>query len=268
MGEDENCRMRSFRWTDYKMKASTWDDLFEEGWISYIIAGEEICPDTGRMHWQGYCHLVGQKRWSFIQKKLKNIWFGKCDKSAQQNYDYCTKDGVVIYEKGKRPLQGERTDINIVVHMVKKGDSEQLIWEKCGSTYLKYHKHIEHCINKFSEPYVGIREVVILWGEAGSGKSRHAYDNNNAEPVSFNHGFFDYLGGEVVCFDDCSYIVEKLGRELFLQITDRYKCRINVKNGYKWWNVKKIYITCNNNPEDWIVDPAVRRRITRIRHFQ
>jgi len=67
-------------------------------------------------------------------------------------------------------------------------------------------------------------------------------------------------------------------RKLFLNITDRYGCPVNVKGTTKTWNTKVLYITSNYDPKNWFPavegnadsdgwDKSIRRRIDEIHHL-
>ena len=71
-------------------------------------------------------------------------------------------------------------------------------------------------------------------------------------------------GAECVLIDDLDH--ESMRRDMFLQLGDKYKCTINIKNGEERWNAKKLAITSNTNPLRWFADDgeAVRRRCAAV----
>lgn len=93
------------------------EQAFETFKLKYIW-GEEICPETGRAHLQGY--VEGTKRFrpseiGFIQPmKWDDFHWEKRKGNQRQNIDYCMKDNTNIVNKGftvRRPLQKITYDI-------------------------------------------------------------------------------------------------------------------------------------------------------------
>ena len=46
---------------------------FNEKQMKYLVVGKEICPTTGKEHWQGYVELKNAKTFSAIKNYLKII---------------------------------------------------------------------------------------------------------------------------------------------------------------------------------------------------
>jgi len=79
----------------------------------YWMAGYELCPTTGRQHWQGWMYLSNARSmkslcslkypWHIEQIRAKD-WVSK-------NQAYCSKGGHIVVE-GILPRQGARTDID------------------------------------------------------------------------------------------------------------------------------------------------------------
>lgn len=81
-------------------------------------------------------------------------------------------------------------------------------------------------------------------------------------------GWFDgYTGQRVALFDDYT---GDLDLDLFLRITDRYKCNVPVKGSSVYWNPEVIYFTSNINPTLWYMfrtyeqSRAMERRLTKV----
>jgi len=123
------CRMRAYAFTLY--------DHEDEGLLrhfmtqfntKYWCAGDEVCPSTGKQHWQGWIYLkekmsfnklkkffgsthfeqVRDKVYCPSTKKMKNVDWVKL------NEEYCQKcrdEGKTIITEGICPKQGIRTDL-------------------------------------------------------------------------------------------------------------------------------------------------------------
>lgn len=67
----------------------------------YIVYGREVAPTTGTPHLQGYVHFSAGKSVSAARKLVKGH-LTPAKGTAEQNFDYCTKEGKFT-ERGDRP---------------------------------------------------------------------------------------------------------------------------------------------------------------------
>lgn len=71
--------------------------------FKYMCFGEEICPSTLKLHFQGYLELYSPARISAVKKYLKDdtVHLEKAKGDKEQNRAYCRKDGEFVeYVKG------------------------------------------------------------------------------------------------------------------------------------------------------------------------
>ncbi len=96
-------------------------------------------------------------------------------------------------------------------------------------------------------------ELHILWGEAGSGKSRHVWElDAEVYPVPNPNGgslWFDgYVGQDVVLLDD---FYGWCPLHLLLKMADRYPLQVPIKGGHTEFVAKSLYITSNKPWREW-----------------
>ncbi len=118
--------------------------------IRYGILGEEICPNTGRLHLQGYVALRNAMTMSGLKKAINrktglnaHIEPKKAD-DVRDAIGYCEKDGD-FHEWGAKKGQGRRTDLEAISAISKKGGHgamRQIRDEHYGS-FVRYHSGIE-----------------------------------------------------------------------------------------------------------------------------
>jgi hypothetical protein len=131
---------------------------------------------------------------------------------------------------------------------------------------------------KMCEKGFNPKQVFILEGATGKGKTRSVYDDhgfgNVYEAVSNKGLWFDgYTGESVVLFDECA-IGDIMSVTQFLRLTDGRPLRLPVKGGFVNFNPDIIYFTTNVQWEQWWSDinqehlAACRRRITEVRVFK
>lgn len=67
------------------------------------LYGKEICPTTGRTHFQGFMHLKKAMRITEL-KLIGKPHLEACKGSEEQNEKYCSKDGCVVKWGYPKPL--------------------------------------------------------------------------------------------------------------------------------------------------------------------
>jgi len=70
----------------------------------YLVYGHEV-GEGGTPHLQGYVYFDQQVAFSSVLGMLPEAHFEKARGTFQQNFTYCTKDGI-WEEEGTRPVQG------------------------------------------------------------------------------------------------------------------------------------------------------------------
>jgi len=236
---------------------------------SYLVFGYEKCPDTGRPHLQGYLEWDNPHSILKFKKTISDKLH--CEErrgTALQASNYCKYDDYPEnkvpnkYEEfGQLSNQGNRTDWKQAVEQVRQGipideiiDAQpQLVPAMRSLELLKVRQ-----LKPLNRPV----EVIVIWGDAGTGKSRWAYDNYpdlySKPPTKWWDG---YTGQKTVLLDDFyGYIPYS---EL-LNVLDRYPFHAEVKGGYVWAQWTTVIITSNKPPKKWYhlgLTPALERRL-------
>lgn len=78
-----------------------WDPFlvgFNEHSVRYVVAGLETCPDTGRVHWQGYISTHNPVGLATIKGILDCEWahMEQAKGSPLENRAYCTKEDTAV----------------------------------------------------------------------------------------------------------------------------------------------------------------------------
>jgi len=121
--------------------ACTSSDEFKRFWnnssISYIIAGKETCPTTGRLHLQIALYAKGKLRFSTLQKLMPGARITPCRKPFQANINYCRKEKNFA-EKGVRPLtkqEGAMARLHLLEDMLstplRSVEEYDLVFDSC-----------------------------------------------------------------------------------------------------------------------------------------
>ncbi len=263
-------RFKNFCFTIYACSPITLS-ILETCDVNYIVYGNEICPDTGRQHYQGYCELKLQKTISAIQKLFKNkMHIEKRKGSSEQASVYCKKDNDFV-ERGIISRQGTRNDIKDIIQKVKDGFTMKEILEECPS--FQATRFVNTAVTKWEKPRNWTPEVYWYYGLPGTGKTTYAESlapDAWISPGDTLKWWDDYDADEDIILDDfrpshCSWT-------RLLRILDHTKCRIEFKGGSRQLLAKRIFITADKHPVEMYKHQSehigqLLRRITEIKIF-
>jgi len=247
--------------------------------IKYVACQLERCPDTERLHVQGYIEYT--KMTTLKQAKVSlgtsQVHLEKRRGNQSEAICYVTKEHTRIqgianspFIKGKKAQQGERTDLNNAAKKIREGTPIEQIIEENGNL-IRYIKHFKEYKTMIEKPRDREEEVYVevIIGEPGSGKTRSVYEKETdlfVMPEQQNNSmWFDgYQGQEAVIFDD---FYGGIKYSTMLRLLDRYPLKVPIKGGFVQWKPKRIYITSNEPMEKWykIRDQrALKRRINKF----
>lgn len=250
--------------------------LYSAGKLTYLVYGRERGSKTARMHLQGYLEFHGRLRFSQAKRLLGGtVHLERRMGSAHQASEYCKKEGDVIEMGTISKGQGARSDLEDLQADLRSGRSLTAIADDHFGSFLRYSRSINHARLLYSTPRNWVVNVVVYWGQTGTGKTRSVFDHvDSLENLYVHPGgpWFDgYDGNEVALFDDFTGSCFKIG--YLLKLLDRYPMRVPVKGGFVNWAPKEIFITSNMDPNDWYPGAlnehrlALRRRISECKHF-
>nr|QKI28978.1 Rep [Forsythia suspensa CRESS virus]QKI28992.1 Rep [Trichosanthes kirilowii CRESS virus] len=285
----EKMSVRSRRWcfTWFPTEDEEVPPEFEETWMTYLITGRELCPTTGKVHWQGYLE-TGLKTTLTGIKSKGGLWeYCHLEKARGSSWDsqvYCTKDGD-YYEWGTPMQQGKRTDLAKLVGALVEGETslEEILLEE-PQAYHQYGRTLERVDDvrllqstrgEWAPPVVS-----WFWGDTGAGKSRTAMEQAKALNLPVyrhewdDNGWWDtYRGEKVIIFDEFR---GQVPFHTLLRWLDGYEFKVKRRGRMPQpFLGTHIFITSSKPPED-IYDREklgedtnqLLRRITHVVHFQ
>lgn len=248
--------------------------------VRYICYGREIAPETGTPHLQGVLALNGKQRLSWLRANVSDRahWYRIRRGSGDNPVIYAKKDGD-FFEKGVWPgrrTQGKRTDWQKALNFVKEGADLVTILE--DQPHLTPNiKGLEKLQALYAKRRTWKPVVKWFWGPTGTGKTRTAYAESDAdvwESTGSLKWWPGYRGQRHVILDDfrgsyCTFAY-------LLRLLDRYPFQIEFKGGHQHFVAEQIIITSCHHPKDvyHAKDGGLRedvgqliRRIDEIRHF-
>lgn len=195
--------------------------------VRYMLYGREV-GEKGTPHLQGYVVFHNPQRFNQVKEMLpEGAHIESAKGNAQQNFDYCTKDGD-YFEKGDRPKMGKRKDLEEIYHMAANQCCDLVIGEACPATYMKYYKAVDRVRlnyareSKFMDEDV---EVIEVDGELADVLQR-AYEIDD-QPYWFQGTWWDgYQGQRTIVITN----PDLMRQEYRL----RYNFQLPIKGGYTW----------------------------------
>lgn len=259
-------------------------DIPEEGvpwdhWeYEYIIASLEQCPDTKRLHLQGYVEFPNPRTMKGLKRLDKTAHWESRKGTQEQAIAYCNnpdKEGFItlFIEDGQKNKQGSRTDLEYI-RSLQNEDMNTLI----ENGLIKNYQQIKFAetLKKYQllKPRTEPPEVHWRYGPGGTGKTRFIYDNYDINDI-YKHTFNDkgwwdnYCNQKIVLFDDVRW--NTAPASFWLDILDRYPTHVPQRcRAPRVFNSPIIFITSDKDPKETLSkfsDEAYRqfeRRITTI----
>lgn len=114
--------------------------------IKYGLLGEEIGPQNGVKHLQGYLQLFKATTLSAFMKKLVKVGV-KCSIAIakgtfEQNEIYCKKDGKTHEWGTRKTNQGARNEMVDIKNMIFEGKEDIEILDKHPGSFIRYYRGI------------------------------------------------------------------------------------------------------------------------------
>jgi len=260
-----------FTWNNYPDDYRSVLDVIE---CRYIIAGEELAPDTGTPHLQGYVYFATRKRPTTVMGFLPGCHLSNARGSPGQNRDYCRKTrpvdehaNAVVYERGDKPLDPdekgrlEQARYQSAWDFAKAGEIESIdpdIRVRLYSSLRRIEKDFMPGVERLDAPC-----GVWIYGLSGAGKSRTVLDTYpDLYPKPRNNWWDGYQREEVVLLDDVDKFDVALGGKL-KHWADCYPFIGENKGGSLKIRPKRFFVTSQYKIEDIWQDEETREALNR-----
>jgi len=188
--------------------------------IKYLIAGQEICPETKRPHFQCY---VAFPRTYAIPGAQKLLGIGKSHMEPKRGTrleasNYCKKENN-WQEWGVLDVLTTKEVLNLPVEKIK---------QDYPLMYCRYHRGIEKLQAK--GPKWRDIEVTWLWGAPGVGKTRKVMEMDDVYKIDDPYEWWDGYEGETILLID-DFDRGTITRKKLIHILDGYHLRLPTKGG-------------------------------------
>lgn len=208
--------------------------LIDDNPMNFLACQVEQCPETDRLHIQGYLHLheamtfTALKAWCTKVGLLEGAHWEQRKGSHKQALDYVTKTDTRVhgpYIWGREPSQGDRTDFKIIKAAIDEGKDLDHLYDEHTSIMFRYDRSINAYLNRKQRAPTRQVTNVIWYGPPGVGKTTAAKGYaekifGKGVPIYYSRsGFFcDYADEKVILFDD--FHTERWDYNVLLAIMD------------------------------------------------
>jgi hypothetical protein len=153
-----------------------YNELIEEGKVSYIIWCREEGTKTGRAHEHLYVRFKNARSFDAIQKRFTGSNIAKAKGTDKQCAEYLKKEGE--YEEfGTLSSQGRRTDLEGAITTLKEGGTIEQIINDEPFIFHTYGRTLERVANMCNAKKYRTKFTKGRWyyGGTGTGKSHAAF---------------------------------------------------------------------------------------------
>lgn len=256
-------------------------ELCEE--VQYIVGQTESCPETGRVHFQGFIQFKRRRSMRQVKRWLGDdtVHLEIARGTAEENRAYCTKEetresGGLAFELGTIVSQGERRDLNEMGEAALSGESLLSIAESNTASYARYHGEIRAIRQLAQRERTRAWRNVRVWvfhGDSGAGKSALA---RRYDPALFA---LDCAGEQRIVFDgyegDKTLLIDdfygNIRYNFLLRILDGYQLQLPARYANCYAEYDTVILTSNVHPDEWYkglfasgMSAALKRRINEI----
>lgn len=230
---------------------------FEDRKVVYVVYQIERCPESGRLHIQGFIQFKNQVRLPTLKELLPGAHVELCRASEKNNERYCSKlDSRIAgpWTYGKKTSQGKRTDWDDVKELAAAGTSRRDI--------LLSHPKLAPCSKGIDILVSAVRgppplertiRTWLLYGEGDTGKTHRA---RHRFPEAYVVTGRYYEGKSFDMYDDQTALIldewrwDEWPLTLMDGILDKWRFQLQCRylNKYACWT--EVVIITNQSPDE------------------
>ena len=235
----------------------------------YFLSAQEEAPTTGHKHIHIYIHFESSYK---LSKKIMS--FGAhidiCRGSPLQNIKYVKKDGLILDEIGQEPHQGKILTIEELQNAELK-DVPPFLYNIKEKVDRKKHDEEEffNMLSEIENDNLKAPKVIYILGDTGRGKTYTAYktalknySKNEIGKITIDNNFIDVVNEKAKCYIIEEFRPSQIKASAFLQLTDKYGYRANIKGGFITLRPEMLII-CSIIPPESIYKEEVNKQFLR-----
>lgn len=264
-------RAYCFTWNNYPPQ---YTDHLDQLACRYIVAGQEVAPETGTPHLQGYVVWTSAKTVAASRRLLPGCHLTVARGNHGQNDRYCRKTrpeddvgNANVYSRGDLPSDpadrgaAEKARWEAAWDLAKRG----LIDDVPADIRVRQYSTLRRIERDYMPAMERLGAPCGTWivGAAGSGKTRAVLDQlPDAYPKPRNQWWDGYQREDIVLVDDVDKFDVRLGG-YFKHWADCYPFIGEIKGGSQKIRPKRLIVTSQYRIEEIWEDQATREALLR-----
>lgn len=238
--------------------------------LRYLMIGAlEKAPKTGHEHKHIFAYFSVPIKLNI--KKCAGCHVEITRGTFKDNYEYLTKEGDLTYEYGEKPHQGVKT-----IKELKQADIDEIppqyynIKERIDRKQKEENEFFE-MLEEIENDNLKAPNVIYITGGTGKGKTYKAYKialskykKNEIGKITLKNDFFDIINENAKCYIIEEFRPSQIKASDFLQLTDKYGYRANVKGGFVSLRPETLIICSIIEPEKIYKEEVNKQFLRRI----
>lgn len=235
----------------------------------YMVSHLEVGEEKQHEHYHIYVHFRNLIKLNI--KKCCGAHVEYVRGSYNDNLIYFTKQGPLTDEWGEKPHQGLKT--------VK--ELKEMNIEEVPPQYYRIKKEIDaeeqdesnffEMLDEIEKDELKAPKIIYITGGTGKGKTYKAYkialknyEKKDIGKLTLKNDFFDVINKNAKCYVIEEFRPSQIKASDFLQLTDKYGFRANIKGGFVSLRPEMIIICSIKRPEEIYKDEINQQFIRRI----
>jgi len=248
---------------DYKEKLAAYD-------VTYLVAGKEQAPTTGKQHLQGYVQFKKNMRMKAVSLLFPGAHIEKAKGNSKQNIQYCTKEDGDPYTIGTPP-KSKGSGNKIRWDEAKKAACEGRFQDVPAELHWRFYNTMKQMAKDNMQKPEPLEGTCGLWihGAPGTGKTHvvvTTYPNRYIKPI--NKWWDGYQQEEIVHIDELCPEHTTWITPYLKKWSDKWPFDAEVKGGALQIRPTRIIVTSNYSIDQMgfnMVDlQAIKRRFHEI----
>lgn len=232
-----------------------------------MVSALEVGEEKQHEHFHLYVHFKVPIKLNI--KKCCGAHVERVRGSYNDNLKYFTKQGDLSYEWGEKPHQGLKT-----IKELKEMDSDDV-----PPQYYRIKKQIDaeekdendffEMLDEIEKDELKAPKIIYITGGTGKGKTYSAYKKalkeypkNEIGKLTLKNDFFDVVNKNAKCYVIEEFRPSQIKASDFLQLTDKYGYRANIKGGFVSLRPEMIII-CSIIPPEKIYKDEINEQFLR-----
>lgn len=226
---------------------------FDEKTMRFLAYGQEKCPKTSKLHYQGFVYFINERSNKALCKHYR-MYMRLMMGTLADNEKYCSKDGKYT-QFGEWPKQGQRKDLQQIHEEIKSGKRVREIRQETPMAYHQYGRTMDKLEDDYLRTIKRTKRTqgYWYWGETGSGKTELAEKEANKLGSVYwydeDNGWWESYEGETSIIID-EFRKGDISFAKILKLTDKYPYRIKRRGRDPYpFTSEHVFITCPYHPK-------------------